>query len=102
MAEQTKAWQVPYAIWGKVKARRTPGGTLTAVEGAKITLVDLTEGTGHSPAPRENITMFYTTNAGEFLIDLANITTAYAAADTLRVICEYQNTSSYTDTSQVY
>jgi len=88
---QTKTVQQPFAIWGLVKV----GGSV--VQGAKVSLVNLDDGTGHMPVPVENVNMFYTNGAGEYLIDLANITTAYAHNDTVRVMCEVEGITDYSD-----
>ena len=72
--------QVPYAIYGTV----TVNGSL--YQGAKVWLRDITD-TG-IPAPVDDITVFFTNASGEYLIDLANCTLAYANADTVYVYCQ--------------
>lgn len=72
--------QVPYAIYGTV----TVDGSL--YQGAKVWVRDIDD--DGVPAPISDITVFYTNASGEYLIDLANCTLAYANADTVYIFCQ--------------
>ena len=84
--------QVAYPLSGSVALNTT------LHRGAKVWARDLTEGTiPEISASIEDIKVFYTNQNGEYLIDLANITSAYANADTVRIFCQVYDKLKWED-----
>lgn len=72
--------QAPFAISGTV----TLDGS--AYHGGQVWLRDMTEGTIKEPV--EDITYVYTNASGQYVINLADSTTAYADGDVVRIFCK--------------
>ena len=81
--------QKPYPISGTV----TLNGT--AVNGARLWAQDTTEGT--FTHKETDVSYVETNSSGQYLIDVANITSAYANADTVRVYCTAKGIETYAD-----
>ena len=81
--------QAPFAISGTVTVNSS------LYHGAQLWLRDLTEGTITPPV--DDITYVYTNALGQFLLDLANNTSAYANGDTVRVYCKVGNMITFSD-----
>jgi hypothetical protein len=81
--------QSPFPITGTVTYNSS------VYRGAKIWLQDITEGT--NAYAQENLTFAYTNASGQYVIDLANVTSAYANLDKVRVYCEIENMGTWTD-----
>ncbi len=84
------AKQTPYPISGTVALAST------AVSGARIWAIDITEGTITTNSVAD-IHLFHTDSDGKYLLDLGNLTTAYANGDTVRVYCDYGRWVTYAD-----
>jgi len=89
MPVKTHGKQMPYGIRGTV----TVDGSL--YEGAKLWVRDTTEGT--MPAPVDDYTLVWSNTSGQYLINLAQNTQAYADADTVRVYCDIGRALIYSD-----
>ena len=72
--------QSPFVISGTV----TLNGS--NYHGAQVWVRDMTEGTISEPV--EDVTYIYTNSQGQYIIDMANNTSAYADGDTVRVFCK--------------
>jgi hypothetical protein len=81
--------QTPYPISGTV----TVDGSL--YQGAHVWVRDMTEGSMKPPI--EDVTYFYTNALGQYLIDIANNTDAYADGDKIRVYCKVGNIETFSD-----
>ena len=81
--------QKQYAISGTV----TLGGS--NYHGGQIWIRGLRD--GKIPAPVDDITYIYTNAKGQYLINVANNTTAWEDGDTVRVWCKVGNMIKYTD-----
>jgi len=92
------ARQVPYPIYGTVYYRKYPGASSTALKGAKIWVVDLTEGTMRM-GNQEGRTVFHTNNNGRYILDLATLTEAYSNADIVRIYIQAKGVLTYEDIS---
>ena len=79
MPERTHGKQAPYIVRGTV----TLNGT--AYQGAEVWVRDTTEGT--MPAPVDDFTRVWTNSSGQYLINLAQSTQAYAQSDKIRIYC---------------
>lgn len=89
--------QTPYSIKGTVQLRyNTQAGvqTTAAVKGAIVWAQDITEGTFNI---KEKESKVYTNDSGEYNLDLANMTSAYANSDTVRVYVQYGDIVTYSD-----
>jgi len=81
--------QAPFPITGTVTYNSS------VLQGAKVWAQDITEGT--MAYAQENLTFAYTNASGQYVIDLANITSAYANLDKIRVYCEIENMGTWSD-----
>lgn len=89
--------QQPYPIKGTVTFTNTRSGTKAAVQGAIVWAYDTTEGTHATDAvPGDNKKIFYTRENGQYIIDLANITSAWANGDVVKVYCKYGDIFDWT------
>jgi len=92
--------QTPYPISGIVTIQRPGGATAENVEGARIWIWDLTEGTKKTAIGSGEGTLITTTNSsGQYLFDLANITSGYSNGDKVRVFCEVEGILTWEDTT---
>lgn len=84
---------------GTVTVARGYGATAANLEGARVWAWDMTEGTIATAigTEKENINITCTNSAGQYIIDLANITSAYANGDTVRVYVEAEDILTWTD-----
>ena len=80
--------QIPYPIRGIIKMNIRSGGAdvFTAQQGAIVYARDITEGT--FKYSKRNVSIVYTNSIGEYIIDVANITSSYSNGDTIRVYCK--------------
>ena len=83
------AQQSPHQIRGTV----TLGGS--AKQGATIWAMDITEGTFRYR--KKDVSLVYTDSDGHYIIELANITSAWADGDRIRVYCKVGEIETYTD-----
>lgn len=94
--------QTAFPIFGKVTlATKGYGSTAVNQRGARIWIKDRTEGTVRisflATAANENVYITQTDNNGDYILDLANLTTAYAAGDKIRVYCEWDGSITWRD-----
>jgi len=83
--------QNPYPISGTVTYERPKGATAAAVDGARIWIMDITEGTKKIAFASGEGTLITTTNSsGQYLFDLANFTSSYSADDNVEIWVEAQ------------
>jgi len=98
--------QNPHPIYGTVTlAAKGYGSTAVNQHGCRIWVKDLTEGTTRisywGGATKENIYITQTNSDGEYILDLADLTSAYANSDTVRVYCEFDNKITWRDVTIV-
>lgn len=71
--------------------QRPKGATAANITGARIWLMDITEGTKKVAITSGEGTLITTTNSsGQYLLDLANLTSAYADNDLVEGWCEVE------------
>jgi len=89
--------QFPYPIVGHIyKTTRASGAdTATAQRGALVWAQDITEGT--FKYREKDVSLVYTNTEGEYIIDIANITSAYANGDTVRIYVKVGDMKTYED-----
>lgn len=89
--------QTPYVIAGRVRLNiRASGADVnTNQRGALIWAEDMTEGT--FKYREENISMVHTNTEGEYIIDVANITSAYSQGDRVRIYCKLGDETDWQD-----
>ena len=90
------AVQEPHVIYGTVSVVR--GATTYNIQGATVWIWDQTEGTVKiADADTEGTAIARTNSLGQYALDIANITSAYANSDSVRVYCEVDGELTFTD-----
>ena len=90
--------QNPYPIYGTVTLTRA--GSSSNLEGATVWIKDRTEGTvrvSYGGDSKEDFYITRTNSSGQFVLDLAELTSSYDNGDKVRVYCEFGNTITFTD-----
>ena len=83
--------QVPYPISGTVTVQRSYGATASNVEGARVWIYDKTEGTKKIAfIAQEDIHITTTNSSGQYILDVANLTSAYSDNDSVEVWVEVE------------
>jgi hypothetical protein len=81
--------QTPKPVQGVVRLDGSP------VEGARTWALDLTEGT--NIGYKENVSVSYTNGRGEYVHDIADLTTSYANNDLVRIFYQVGEIESWVD-----
>lgn len=94
--------QTPYPIYGTVTLETKGYGSSDIVQqGCRIWIKDLTEGTTRisfdGNSSKENYYITASNVHGYYILDLADLTSAYANGDKVRVYCEYDGKITWTD-----
>lgn len=94
--------QNPFPVFGTVTlATKGYGSTAVAQEGCRIWIKDLTEGTTRisywGGSTKENVYITQTNSNGDYILELSDLTSAYANNDTVRVYCEFDNKITWRD-----
>lgn len=89
--------QTPYPIYGYVKLNERASGAdvNTAQRGALVWAQDITEGT--FKYRKKDVSLVYTNNAGEYIINVANITSSYSTGDKIRIYVKLGDRYTYAD-----
>jgi len=90
--------QTPFGIFGRVLRQEVDAGTQSwkNCKGAQIWAYDMTEGTINTTIT-ENVTYIYTNTSGQYIINVADITTNYRDLDKVRIYCKFGNIVTYQD-----
>ena len=89
--------QTPYVIAGHVRVNERASGadSYTNKRGAIVWAQDLNEGT--YKYREKDLSLVYTNAKGEFIIDVANITTQYQNGDIVRLHAKFGDLYTYVD-----
>ncbi len=90
--------QNPYPISGVIQYERPKGATAANAEGARIWIKDINDTkTPISIIDGEDVRATATNSSGQYILDLANLTTSYENGDIIRVYVEYQGYMTWSD-----
>lgn len=89
--------QTPFGIYGVVARYEVDAGTQSTkyCRGARIWAQDITEGTHQHR--EETVSFHYTNSKGEYIMNVAEITSNYADNDTVRVYCKWGDMVTFKD-----